>query len=696
MNRLPRVRGAAGAAWLLISAVAIGDTESVRPDPIRVTATRSELLATEVPAATTVLTAEEIQRGRTLLGLDEALNAVPGVFVQNRGNFAQDERISIRGFGARASFGIRGVAVIVDGIPQTLPDGQAQVDSIDLGAVERIEVLRGPASALYGNAAGGVIRITTQRGPIPAEAGVRQTVGAFGLVRTQLSGGGRWRDSDFYLSANRLKQDGFRAHSAVEQYQLGGKWRWQPGPDTHVVAVANLFDSPTAQDPGGVTKTQARADPDAARDANVAFDAGESVDQQKLGLSVEHGFGGATEQRIHLAGFYLARDFDNRLPFTDGGQVDFNRDFAGADFRYQLDGSLAGYDHRLTAGVDHRRQNDDRRRFDNLEGIRGDRVLEQRERVTSTGIYLQQRLELDADWALTAGVRWDRVELDVDDSLLANGDDSGRRVWEEISPGAGLTWNPAAELNAYANVGTAFQTPTTTELANPQNPGSGGGFNRELEPQTARNYEIGLRGQFGDRLRYEAAAFRTRIDDAITSFEVPDFSGSGRDFFRNAGRSTRKGIELMLVARPLDEFSARLSYAYSDFTFDRFTTPDGDFSGNRLPGVPEHKLDLRLGYENDHGVFVETELLAVSDFFADNANSVENDGYARVDLRAGRTWTSPLWRVRGFVGINNILDARYNENVRVNAFGGRFFEPAPGRHAYLGFEIARLLSTPKR
>jgi len=662
------------------------------PEVMRVTATRTELPVHEIPAAATILTRDDIQRGRTLLGLDEALNIVPGVFIQNRHNFAQDERISIRGFGARASFGIRGVAVIVDGIPATLPDGQSQVDSIDLGSAERIEVLRGPASALYGNAAGGVISVTSESGSRPPELSVRQTLGDHGLTRTQVQGGGRWERGDVMFSANRLDFDGFRDHSAVEQRQLNGKLRWRPADDTELTTVVSLFDSPVAEDAGGVTIEEAQEDPDGARDRNVAFDAGEEVEQRKVGLRLEQALGEDDRQHLSLGGFYVGRDFSNKLPFEDGGQVAFDRQFFGLDGRYELRGEILGLSHHLTVGLDYRLQEDDRQRFDNLRGSRGALVLDQIEEIRSRAAYLRHRVQLSERWALTAAVRWDEVELDVGDRFLGDGNDSGQRDWDELSPNAGLLWRPRDDLTLYANVGTAFQTPTTTELANPEDPGRGGGFNPNLEPQTARNFEVGLRGELRGRLHYEASAFRTRIDDAITTFEVPGFSGTGRDFFRNAGESTRQGLELALAAELLEGLSARASYAYIDAEFDDFSTPDGLFDGNRLPGVPKHQMDARLAYETPRELFVEAEVHHVGDFYADNANTAENRGYTLLDVRAGRRWSLAAWRVNGFVGMNNVTDERYNENVRVNAFGGRFFEPGPDRHVYGGLELTRVLA----
>ncbi len=670
-------------------ALSTAAAQTAELEPIEVTATRSILQQPEVAAAVTVLDAEDAGRGRPLSSLAELLDQVPGLFVQNSGNFAQDLRLSLRGFGARSSFGVRGVAIVVDGIPQTLPDGQSQLDAIDPADVEKIEVLRGPASALYGNAAGGVIRISTRAPDAAPAARFDQVFGRDGLLDTRASLAGGSDTLGVRFSAGRFESDGFRDHAAVRQYRAGMQLRWAPDRDTQVTATAGYFEAPDELDPGGITAALASADRRAAREANVAFDAGESLEQWRLGASATHRFGEQRDQQLSVTGFAFLRDFGNRLPFESGGQVVFEREFTGLDGQYELDAPLAGFAQRLTLGIDLRRQNDDRERFDNPDGIRGARVLAQRERVESVGVYAQQRLRLSADWTLRTGVRFDEVRLNVDDRFLSNGDQSGRRTWREWSPGLGLVWRAGAAVSVYANVGTAFQTPTTTELANPADPGSGGGFNPLLGPQTARSLEAGLRGRIGGRLRYEAAIYRARIEDAIVSFEVPEFSGSGRDFFRNAGRATRAGFEFAATARLSERWRLRAGYTATDFEFDRFTTPDGDFSGNRIPGVPRHRGFASLDWEGARGWYAGSDLRAASAIPADNANTAASNDYATVDLHAGRRWDLRSLDVDLSLGVGNALDERYIDNVRVNAFGGRFFEPAAGRTWHLRLRLAR-------
>lgn len=680
------IRPCISAQLLLLLALPLAAQQPpVELEPIEIEATRSPLQLAEVPAAVSVIDGETLRQGRGAASLAEVLDQVPGLFIQNATNFAQDARIALRGFGAQSAFGIRGVAILVDGIPQTLPDGQAQVDSIDLNEIERIEILRGPASALYGNAAGGVILITTRRAAEGPRFSARQTFGSFGRSDSRASAAVGGDQLGLRLSLGRFEQDGFRDHSRVEQRRANLRLDWTPQPSTRIDASLGWFDAPEEQDPGALNSFDAAATPRAANPGNVRFDAGESLEQWRFGARVEHRLN--EQQRLRLAGFLFDRDFSNLLPFRDGGQVTFDRQFSGLDLTHEADLSLAGRPLRWAWGADWRLQDDERARFDNLDGVRGNRVLQQRERVEAGAVWAQARVELTPSWALTAGLRHDRIELDVSDRLLADGDDSGTRQWNETSPWIGLAWRPAARWTVFANYGHAFQTPTTTELANPDNPAAGGGFNRALGPETADNLELGFRYRVAGGLNFEASAFRIRVDDAIASFEVPEFSGSGRDFFTNAGRSTRRGIELAADWRLGANLSLNAAWTGSDFEFDRFETADGDFSGKRLPGVPKHRSSLGLVWADARGFSARLEANRVGGFYADNANTarVESRTESRLMVAQSRTLGATRLRVAG--GIENLLDQRYPDNVRINAFGGRYFEPAPDRSYWLSLGL---------
>jgi iron complex outermembrane receptor protein len=672
----PSLSGAACSAVFLAAAPA-GVAQDESPEQIIVRATRIEKPLVQAPAAIGVIEKETIQLGRPQVGLDEALVQIPGLFMQDRYNFAQDLRIAIRGFGARSSFGIRGIKILVDGIPETLPDGQGQVDSIEMGSIERIEVIRGPSSSLYGNASGGVISITTEQGPPEPYLDARLSAGEFGFTKNQIETGGSSGSWSYYANASRLELDGYRDHSETESTQVNARARYAFDATSSLALAFNATDSPQADDPGGLTAEEAAADPRQAAPNNLLFDAGESVEQQRIGLTWDNAFD--EHHAISARTYYVARDFGNLLPTGPGGIVDLERSFYGGGFSYTYSGMLAGRADRLIVGIDVDRQDDDRRRFDNLEGSRGALSFDQNEQVDSAGVFLQNEWSLSAALELALGLRHDRLEFDVTDAFLANGDNSGRLSFEHTSPMAGVSYELTSAIDVYGNVSTSFETPTTTELANP----AGGGFNETLEPQEAVNYEAGVKGTIAGRHWFEAALFHIDVDNELIPFELA--SDPGRIFFENAGRSSRDGLELGLTLNPADGLRVALAYTWSDFVFDQFVDDDGnDFSGNRTPGAPENQLYGELSYTHASGFYGAVDLLWVDDLFLDNANTVQDDSYAVSTLRMGYRWESGGWSLEPFAGVNNLFDEDYDSNVRINAAFGRYFEPAPTRNAYAG------------
>jgi iron complex outermembrane receptor protein len=662
------------------SVAAQGDASDI--DELVVTATRIEKKVTNIPAAIGFVSKEDIQLGRQQLGLDESLAAIPGLFMQNRYNFAQDLRIAIRGFGARSNFGVRGVKILVDGIPESLPDGQGQTDGIDLGAVERIEVLRGPASSLYGNASGGVINITSELGDADAFVEARLSAGAFDFRKFQLKAGGNVGGLSYLVALSELRLDGFRAHSETQNKTLSARFRYALDSNTEFAAVVSATDQPLANDPGGVTLADALANPTQARQRNLDFNAGEALEQQRVGFSFKKTMGERHEFR--LRNHYVWRDFANRLPFVDGGAVEFDRMILGGGGSYTYRGEFWGRAYDLVAGVDIDQQDDDRRRRDNNNTTIGPLVLDQNETVKSVGFFVQNELAVSDQLAVTVGVRYDDVRFVATDRFLGDGDDSGSRSLSEASPMIGAVWSLHDATAVYARIATAFETPTTTEFANPSGVG---GFNRNIKPQIATNYELGIKGTLAARTRYDIALFTIDVEDELIPFELA--AQPGRDFFANAGRSSRHGVEIAVTGEPIQGLRLSLAYTYSDFKFDRFIDDNGnDFSDNSIPGIPDNFLRAEMAYEHDNGVYGAIEFLSTGALFVNNANSASSDSYNVVNVRGGlREFGVGHWSLSPFLGINNLTDEEYAGNVRINAFGGRFFEAAPERHAYAGLVI---------
>ena len=529
--------------------------EPAAPDPppavmilpeISVSSVRSRKQPSDVPASLSTVPAAEIQTARPTLTLDEALIPLPGLFFQNRANFAQDLRISIRGFGARAPFGVRGVKVLVDGIPQTLADGQTPLDAIDPGLLRSIEVRRGPAASLYGNASGGVLALETASGAedTPLELAPRFLAGSYGLRKYQTSLGGSYEGLNHRIFASHLKFEGYRNHSATENTLVNGKFGFTTPAGTDWTLILSHFNSPLAEDPGALTREEAEADPEQANARNLLFSAGEQVREETFGLRLRKDL--TTGLELTLTPYFRQRNFSNKLPFVSGGIVEFERLAPGMDVKTVWDTSLGGRRARFLAGVDFAFQRDDRKRFDNLQSRRGALTLDQVETVYSIGPYVRQELKYNSWLDLAAGLRYDRVHFDLDDNFLSDGGQSGSRTLSEWSGSIGAVAHAAPGLDVYANVATVFEVPTTTELI--VDPSGGPGFNPDLDAQRSVSYEIGVKGRLSPALHWDAAVFFIESEDEIIPFELP--GSPGRNFFRNAGQSERLGFEGSLRYRP--------------------------------------------------------------------------------------------------------------------------------------------------
>lgn len=674
---------------------AAGDTVALyKLEGITVTVSRSRDELAHLPYAVGLLGPAQIQGLEPTVSLDEALREIPGVVVNNRYNFALGNRISIRGFGARTQFGVRGVRIIQDGIPLTLPDGQAQLSNLDLAAAGRIEVIRGPASALYGNASGGVISIETEPAPaVSFRPELRILGGGFGDGRVyqkyDLKLGGR-RDGFQYVGhLSHFATDGFRLHSRAKHTLVNTRVRYQLGERSDLSLLINYVDAPQAQNPSTLGDSLAHANPDTVRDIvlppelcppDPSFggcqDVREETRQGQAGITYRQGLG--AEHEIGLMGYGLSRELDNHIPFRF---IELKRLAGGARAVYRF-APTTGRLSRLTAGLDLDHQTDERREFLSDDQGTGPLALDQRERVTALGFFAHGGLLLAADLELTLSLRYDRVRFEADDHLITvdDPDDSGARTLDQWSPMAGLRYTYAPWLHLYANVGRSFQTPTTTELTD-----TVGGFNTDLQPERATSYELGLKGTAGGRASYSLALFSADIEDQLIGLEAEE---TERVFFRNVGSSVHRGIEASGSALLAPGLTLGAAYTYSHFSFDEFRADAGNFSGNRLPGIPPHQFHGRLSYAHRSGISGSLKLTAVDDFYVDNGNRDRNDGYTVVDLRLGCRIDGGGFEIMPFLGINNVFDARYNSSVVVNAVAGRYYEPAPGRNAYAGVRLA--------
>ena len=658
------------------------DSSAVIPlDEIEVTVLRTPILLGEVPFAVSVLGESALTRGKAGLSIEEALQGLPGVQVQNRYNSAVGERISIRGFGARSQFGVRGVTVLVDGIPATLPDGQSTLDHLDLGTLGRVEALRGPGSSAYGNGAGGVLRFETRR---PADQPFRQELsavtGSNGMSRLQATASGTSGDREYLLSASRFKYEGFRTNPVADDGSVYGSARKlhlnsqlrSPLANGELLVTANLANL-DGDNPGSINDSLLAVGDRRAHRGNIFQGTNKQVTQGQLGLGWT---GPAAAGEADISAWGLFRNLDNPIP---PAVIDLKRKAAGA--RGALRGQ-AGESGQFTwnLGGELALQRDDRQNHGNDGGERSDLRLDQLENVRTLAFFGQGDLRLGERARLVGGVRYDRLNFSVDDSFLSNGDDSGGRLMDAVSPSLGLHVAAGPSVGLFATVGTSFESPTTTELAN--DPSGRGGFNPELNPQRSLSVEAGARGVSGSRFAYELSVFRTSITDALVPIEVPDID---RTFYANAGSASHRGFEAAFTLAPGGGASLRATYSYTDAVFDEYVARGNDYGGNQIPGLAPHRAEAIASLDRP-GWFAELRLTRVSSIPVNDRNTAETDAYQLLDVRFELDPVGAL-DVAPVAGVTNIFDTLYTASVVVNAFGGRFHEPGPGRSFYTGLRV---------
>ena len=649
-------------------------TDTVRLEPVKVEVTRGEPGVEGQPRAISVIGLREFRLGIKTVGLDEVLPVAAGILAQNRYNPSQDMRISIRGFGARSSFGIRGVKIMLDGIPQTLPDGQGQLTNIDVAEVQRVEVLRGASSSLYGNASGGVVSLTTGL-PRPERAIPfgRLVAGAFGLVKWQAGVNLPVGAGSGVVSLSRTVSDGYRQHSNADVRQLGVRFEHPLSRRTDLLVAVHAADDPLLENPGALTREQFADDPTQADPRNVAADARKDVSQTQAGVTLRHRADNGG--RYDVSVFGLHRDLFNPLTFAT---IQIDRWAYGLRGASTLPVSWGSGIHLLTLGLDLQRQRDDRTNVNPA----GEVTLDQIDRVSEVGPFAQLLFAVSPVVNLNLGLRYDWINFSVEDRLLSNGDQSGDRLMSAPSWNVGVALTSSTAVQPYATIGTAFETPTTTELVN--DPTGSGGLNPNLEAQRALNVELGVRGAIGGRLGYNASIFNTNVRDELVPFQVPEVPD--RTFFRNAGSARHRGIEVEATWWALQYLQVVGAYTLADYTFREFVTSDGVFNGNEIPGVPSHYLHLSLRLETEPGLWATLDNTYSSAFFVDDANTpiFRNEPWYTLGVRAGWTGRVGGWSVSPYVGLLNLFDEHYAASAVVNARGNRYYEPAPDRNVYVG------------
>jgi iron complex outermembrane receptor protein len=696
--------GQAGAA---AAATGTGGVQATELDRVVVTATRQPDDALVVPAAVDVVDGDALHRARPALGLSEPLQRIPGVVARDRHNEAQGLQVSIRGFGARSTFGIRGVRIYGDGIPATMPDGQGQVSHLLLGAAGRVEVLRGPFSALYGNSSGGVISVSTADPPASPELSLGVDAGRFGLRRESLSWHAPWggaREGGVLIDAVRVDDDGWREHGGSRQSSAQAvlKGGFGAGGCFSVVAGSHRLRS---DDPQGLTAAQLQGDRRAASAGALAFDTRKTVRQDQAGVHLAQPL--STHHALELTAYGGHRDTSQMQsiplsvqadPRQGGGAIALERDYGGVDLRWRWTTQALGRPFSLVAGVEYGVSDERRRGYENFAGdalgVFGALRRDEDDRVSAHDAYLQADWQPADRWRINIGARRSRVRFASDDDYVTalNPDDSGRLSYARTSPVAGVLFRATRTLSLYANAGGGFETPTFSELAYRSD--GRGGLN-DLRAARSRSAEAGVRGVRGG-LAYSAALFDSRTTGELVAVS----NDGGRSVYANAGRTRRRGAELSLSGAwsPRWHYAAALTWLDASYDSDFFAcaAPPCAGGGERLveavhpiPGVSRRSAwaELRWSAQDDLDLVLDGRY--AGRVYVDDGNDQHAGAYAVFGLGVERRFDALGLRWRGYARVDNLLDREYVGSVIVNDGNGRYFEPAPGRSWMVGLSATK-------
>ena len=646
-------------------------TKSVKLKEVIIDAAHIKSSRKDLPLSVTQKSFAFDQKNFKQESLDEYLDGVPGLFSQNANNFAQDLRLSIRGFGARSAFGIRGIKLIVDGIPETTPDGQGQVDNLPLGIINNVTILRGPASALYGNSSGGVIQIKTLSDFDKNFLRFRLQGGSFAFGLAQLVAGWKNKKTNLLIFQNLNHSNGFREFSSSRQEVFNAKITHEFSDKSKVNFQFNYTNSPYAYDPGGLKLDEIENDYNQARQRNIDFDTFESIKHLKAGINWERKL--SSKLALETYFFSAYRDFQGKLPFEYGGFINLKRNYFG--FGTNLDYNINS-SHFLQLRFSISDQKDNRKRYKNLLGEKGENTLSQKELFYNSSISVLDQIKFDYG-LLRIGIRYDHQKIRAKPDYESYNQSDNSIKLNILNPSVGFTLNEFSDQSIYGSFATSFETPTLSELS--ANPNGQVGFNKSLKSSLAKNFEIGWSKDFTD-IKLEAVIFHISTENEILPYELEQFPG--RTFYRNAGKTIRRGLEI-LGSKETDSYKAVLSYSFSDFIFDSYVLDGSAYNGNRLPAIPKHHAFFSFKYKFNSTIGAEVKSKYVGTFFADDKNSNEVDAYSIFQFRVWKDFKN--FSLYG--GVNNLFNKKYFDNIRINAFANRFYEPAPLRNYYAGINF---------
>lgn len=701
---MPRLNSDHRLSWAALacsSALGLSATQALAQtttlDPVIVTSTRYQTSLFDTPASVNIVDGVQLRNDNLQVNLSDSMGSVPGLQILNRQNYAQDLQLSIRGFGARSTFGVRGIKIFVDGIPATMPDGQGQTSNIDIASADYVEVLRGPFSALYGNASGGVVLVESETGNGPPALQADFGIGSYGTYHYGVKASGAVDNFDYLVSTNRLTTDGYRDHSSARKNLANAKLGFQLDDDSHLTLVVNSVDI-TAQDPLGLTREQMESDPRQATPQASLYNTRKTVQQTQGGLVYERQIDANNELRAmvyygqrHTVQYQSIPAFVQANPQHSGGVIDLRRAYAGADVRWTSHLSLADKPLTLIGGLSYDTLSERRKGYENFSGtaaaptelgVKGNLRRDETNDVSNLDPYLQASWQFASDWTLDAGIRYSTVDFESDDHYVNafNGDDSGSTRFRKALPMAALRYQITPSTMTYVSYGRGFETPTTSEVS--YRPGGVSGLNLGLRPALSDSYEVGMKTEIGDGL-LSLAMFHIDTRDEIVSAG----SENGRTSYRNAGRTRRDGAELAWSGTITSHWQADLAYTWLNARYRDSVADSSIRSDNRIPGVASNMAYAALAWAPPQGWRAGIEGRYMGKIYVDDANSDAASGYFLASASTGYLWTNGPWQWNAFARVDNLFDRSYSGSVIVNDGNGRYFEPASGRNWSAGISV---------
>ena len=671
--------------------------------PTVVTATKTEAKSFDLPVSIDVVGKDVLQDGKVGASISEVSQRIPGVVINNRNNYAQELAISSRGFGARSAFGVKGVRLYIDGIPLNTADGQGASGSITFDSLDRIEFMRGPFSALYGNSSGGVVQAFTRDGAKDPTLSGSFSYGKWDTFRESSTFEGQAGNLNYIVSASEITSDGYRDFSKFKKDNLNSKFTYQISPDTNATVLLNYNNQPYTLDPQSLNASQYLANPKQFQCSSSTTCS--STKQTRLyrqqtytGFILDHNF--SDKQSIKLSSYYGIRD---NLQYLTTSASEVNRNYGGLDFRWNYKDTLFSKPFNLTAGLNYDEMEDKRKRYDVSSANKSIYNRNEVQNAYAFDQYAQASFEPTDQWLLIAGIRHSKITFNTKDLFYATGnggtDDSGTQVMTNTSPVFGATFKINPKFNLYANYGRGFETPTFAEMGY-SDVTSGAGPNLSMAPSRSKNYEIGAKAFLTDNTRVNIALFKVDAKNEIIAYSWD--SAKNIYSYASTANTERKGIEISLDSRLPNNFNFYGAYSMMDAEFrNRFTEQvvDGSNGTNAVSRTIIPGLNIPATYKNTcfaefswkypvYGFSTAAEVVYFSDTYAYDTNNVayRPGAYTIANLRGSLEQKVDRWTLKEFVRIDNIFDRTYVSNVKVNTTSP--FEPGLDRNYTLGLSAS--------